>query len=93
MARSLPALTSSPYVASVSSCGVSLSSWCDWKRSMRSVLSRFSEASTDFTMWARDRPLPSGMSMPHLVAINTLSRLAGSILSQLPMTVSDSPPL
>ena len=61
---------------------------------MRSVLSRFSEASTDFLMWARDRPWPSfGISMPHLVAISTLSRFSGSFFSQLPITISDSPPL
>ena len=61
---------------------------------MRSVLSRFSESSTERLMCAADRPWPTlGMSMPHLVAISTLSRLAGFFFSQLPITVSDSPPL
>jgi hypothetical protein len=31
--------------------------------------------------------------MPHLVAIWTLSRLAGFFFSQVPMIASDSPPL
>ena len=69
-----------------------MSSLCDWKSSMWSVLSRFSNSSTDFLMWSR-LSAPSAGTMPHLVAIWTLARLAGFFFSQLPMIASDSPPL
>src|SRR6185369_5459224 len=61
---------------------------------MRSVWSRLSDASTPAAMLFAERPLPSAPgAAPTLVMSTIWLRRAGERFSQLPMMVSDSPPL
>ena len=67
---------------------------------MWSVRSRRSESSTAWRTQRRDSPVlmqagVSGIGLPTLVAISTRARLPAlpGAASQLPMTVSDSPPV
>jgi hypothetical protein len=59
---------------------------------MRSVCSRFNDASTCFSICARARPSSPAKAIPTLVAITTRSRLP-PCFSHSPMIASDSPPV